>query len=218
MIRIIFFIIGISFILNTLGYSLTPIITALGVGGIAVALALQDTLSNLFSGFYLTISQQVRAGDYIQLDNGSEGFVHDTGWRSTTLLLPSNNYIIIPNAKLSQSIITNYSLPESKTFVSLEIKVNHNVDIEKVEEIIMDEFKKVSQNIVGIETNPAPGLAFSPGVQDYYIEYSLGFYVSKYTDRVPILNVARKAIYIRLIKENIHFYSAQTINLKGNQG
>jgi small-conductance mechanosensitive channel len=213
-IRVIFFIIGLSFVLNILGYSLTPIITALGIGGLAVALALQDTLSNLFSGLYITVSKQVRAGDYIQLENGSEGFVHDTGWRSTTLLLPSNNYIIIPNTKLAQSIITNYSLPNTKTFVSLGIKVDHNVDIEKVEEIIMDEFQKVSQNIVGIEIDPAPVLAFSPGIQEYYIEYSLGFFVSKYADRAPILNAARKAIYIRLTKENIRFYPIKTINLK----
>jgi small-conductance mechanosensitive channel len=213
-IRIVFFIIGLSFILNALGYSLTPIITALGIGGLAVALALQDTLSNLFSGFYITVSQQVRAGDYIQLDNGSEGFVHDTGWRNTTLLLPSNNYVIIPNTKLAQSIITNYSLPSGKTFVSFGIKVDYDVDIEKIEEIIMDEFKKVSQNMVGIEIDPAPGLAFNPGIQDYYIEYTLGFYVSKYTDRIPILNAARKAIHIRLIKENIRFYPIRTINVK----
>lgn len=215
-IRVVFFIIGLSFILNILGYSLTPIITALGIGGLAVALALQDTLSNLFSGLYITVSRQVRAGDYIQLDNGSEGFVHDTGWRNTTLLLPSNNYIIIPNTKLAQSIITNYSLPDSKTFVSLGIKVDYNVDIEKTEEIIIDEFKKVSQSMSGIEADPAPSLAFNPGIQDYYIEYSLGFFVSKYTDRVPILNSARRAIHIRLIKENIRFYPVQTINLKGN--
>ena len=216
-IRIVFFIIGLSFILNILGYSLTPIITALGIGGLAVALALQDTLSNLFSGFYITVSRQVRAGDYIQLDNGSEGFVHDTGWRNTTLLLPTNNYIIIPNAKLAQSVITNYSLPSSKSFVSLGIRIDYNVDIEKAEEIIMDEFSKVSQSISGIEADPAPGLAFSPGIQDYYIEYSLGFFVSKYTDRGPILNAARKAIHVRLLKENIRFYPIQTINVKENK-
>jgi small-conductance mechanosensitive channel len=213
-IRIIFSLIGISFILNILGYSLTPIITALGIGGLAVALALQDTLSNLFSGFYITVSRQVRAGDYIQLDNGSEGFVHDTGWRNTTLLLPSNNYIIIPNAKLAQSVITNYSLPNCKASVSLSLRVDCNADIEKIEEMVMDEFVKVSKSIAGIETDPAPGLAFNPGIQNYYIEYSLGFFVSKYTDRGTILNAVRKAIYIRLIKENISFFPVQTINIK----
>ena len=214
-IRVIFFIIGVSFILNILGYSLTPIITALGIGGIAVALALQDTLSNLFSGFYITISQHVKIGDYVHLDDGSEGFIHDTGWRNTTLLLPSNNYIIIPITKFAQSVITNYSLPSGKSFVSLGIKVDYNVDLEKIEEIIMDEFKKVSQTIDDIETDPAPGLVFNPGIQDYYIEYTLGFFVSKYTGRIPILNRIRKAIHVRLVKENIRFYPIQTINVTG---
>jgi small-conductance mechanosensitive channel len=81
--RIIIFSIGILIILNSLGISITPILATLGVGGLAVALALQDTLSNLFSGFYITLAKQIRIGDFVKLETGEEGYVEDIGWRAT---------------------------------------------------------------------------------------------------------------------------------------
>ena len=76
-------------ILNQLHVSIAPILTALGVGGLAVALALQDTLSNLFAGFYVAVAGQVRLGDYIvKLDTGEEGYVTDISWRTTTIRTP----------------------------------------------------------------------------------------------------------------------------------
>jgi len=105
--RLVVFTIGILILLNSLGLSVTPILTALGVGGLAVALALQDTLSNLFAGFYVSLAGQVRLGDYVKLDSGEEGYVTDITWRSTTLRALPNNLIVVPNAKLAQAIVTN---------------------------------------------------------------------------------------------------------------
>ncbi len=100
-------------LLNLLGVSITPILTALGVGGIAVALALQDTLANLFAGFYVSLAGQLRVGDYIKLDSGGEGYITDITWRSTTIRALQNNLIIVPNAKLAQAIVANYHLPRN---------------------------------------------------------------------------------------------------------
>ena len=107
-------ILGILIILGHFNVSITPILTALGVGGLAVALALQDTLSNLFGGFYVAVAGQVRLGDYVKLNSGEEGYVTDIGWRSTTFRAQSNNMIIVPNAKLAQAIVTNYYLPDKR--------------------------------------------------------------------------------------------------------
>ena len=85
-----------------LDLSLTPIVTTLGVGGIAVALALQDTLSNLFAGFYVSISGLVRIGDYIKLNTGEEGYITDINWRCTMMRGVTNNLVVIPNSKLGQ--------------------------------------------------------------------------------------------------------------------
>ena len=116
-------ILGLLVLLNLWGISITPILTALGVGGLAVALALQDTLSNLFAGFYIAVARQVRLGDYIRLNTGEEGYVTDIGWRSTMIRALANNMILIPNSKLGQAIVTNFYLPEKRLGVSIQIGV-----------------------------------------------------------------------------------------------
>ena len=99
--------------------SLTPLLTTLGVGGLAVALALQDTLSNLFAGFYVSVSGLVRIGDYIKLNTGEEGYVADINWRCTTMRTRFNNLVVIPNNKLGQAIYTNYFLPDGRMVASI---------------------------------------------------------------------------------------------------
>ncbi|MDP9263412.1 MAG: mechanosensitive ion channel family protein, partial [Acidobacteriota bacterium] len=104
-------LVGGLVILDTLGISITPVLTALGVGGLAVALALQDTLSNLFAGLGIIASHQVRMGDYIKLASGEEGYVTDIRWRNTTIRTLPNNVVIVPNNKLASAVITNYYQP-----------------------------------------------------------------------------------------------------------
>ena len=104
-------ILGLLVVLNGLGLSITPMLTALGVGGLAVALALQEPLANFFAGLFLTLAGQVRVGDYVKLDGGQEGYVVDFSWRSTRLRMLANNLVIVPNAKLAQAIVVNHHLP-----------------------------------------------------------------------------------------------------------
>ena len=105
-------------------------LTALGVGGLAVALALQDTLGNLFAGLQIVASKQVRPGDYLLLESGQEGSVTDIAWRYTTLRTQSNNLVVVPNAKLGQSIITNFQLPDQPLSVIIEFGVAYSSDLE----------------------------------------------------------------------------------------
>src|SRR5271168_3645884 len=90
--QILVAILGLLFLLNYLRVDIRPLLTALGVGGLAVALALQDTLANLFAGLYISVSSQIRVGDYVKLNTGEEGYVSDITWRSTTLRSLSNNF------------------------------------------------------------------------------------------------------------------------------
>jgi small-conductance mechanosensitive channel len=107
------FSIGILFILQSFGISITPLITALGVGGLAVSLALKDTLSDLFGGINILLSKTMQEGDYVQLDNGYQGYVENVGWRYTTIRERANNIISIPNSVLSGSISKNFSSMDS---------------------------------------------------------------------------------------------------------
>jgi small-conductance mechanosensitive channel len=110
-------------ILHQFGLAITPLLTALGVGGLAVALGVQDTLANLFAGLGITLARTIRPGDYLRLDNGLEGQVHDIGWRYVTLRTPQHTLVIIPNLRMGQLIITNFSLPEPRILCPIPITV-----------------------------------------------------------------------------------------------
>ncbi len=142
-------VVGALMILNGLGIAITPLLTALGVGGLAVALGLQETLSNLFAGIYITMAHHVRLGDYIKLDSGEEGFVSDIGWRSTRLRTGPNNLIIIPNTKLGQSVVTNFDLPTSDLAVTVEVGVDYVSDLERVEKVTAEVGREVMKQVAG---------------------------------------------------------------------
>jgi len=150
-VKIVVFSIGGMIILQHFGISITPIITALGVGGLAVALALQDTLSNFFAGIQILVSKQVRPGDYVILDASTEGIIRDITWRNTLIETRQGNIVVIPNSKFSQSIVTNMYLPEKKLFVRVEGSVAYKENLEEVEKVLIEIGKSVlSENEGGI--------------------------------------------------------------------
>jgi small-conductance mechanosensitive channel len=148
-IKIFIFSIGVLIILQTLGISITPIITTLGIGGLAVALALQDTLANLFSGFHIIATQRVKPKDYIKLDSGEEGYVVDVTWRDTLLRQLPNNYVIIPNSKLSSAIVVNYYKPRKIMNVLVEVGVDYTSDLEQVEQVTNEIAREVMKEVPG---------------------------------------------------------------------
>ncbi len=131
--RLLIFMLGVLVILQSLNISVTPILTALGVGGLAVALALQPTLSNLFSGLQIIAARQVRPGDYVKLDSGDEGYVSDITWRNTAIRARPNNMIIVPNARLASAIVTNHYQPNKEMSVLMQVGVAYDSDLEHVE-------------------------------------------------------------------------------------
>ncbi|MCX8007750.1 MAG: mechanosensitive ion channel family protein [Coriobacteriia bacterium] len=134
--RIAVIALGALLVLHALGISVTPVLTALGVGGLAVALALQDTLSNLFAGLQLLASRQIHPGDHLTLDTGQEGVVQDVTWRYTTLLAQGGNLVVVPNAKLAQAIVTNHALPEQPLAVPVEFTIAYGSDLDLVEQVV----------------------------------------------------------------------------------
>ncbi|HRQ50526.1 MAG TPA: mechanosensitive ion channel family protein, partial [Agriterribacter sp.] len=142
-IKVIVYCIGILVILQSLGISITPALTALGVGGLAVALALQDTLSNLFAGIQMIATRKINSGDFIRLESGQDGFVEDIGWRYTTLRTGANNTVIIPNAKLAGVILSNFFYPNKESVFDVAIGVDYNSDLEKVEKITVEVLREI---------------------------------------------------------------------------
>jgi small-conductance mechanosensitive channel len=141
--------VAILVILGTLGVSITPMITTLGIGGLAVALALPETLANLFAGMQIMLGGLVRPGDFVRLEEGREGYVHDIAWRHTRVRLLANNMIVIPNAKLAQSAIVNYYQPAQGMAVVAPCGVNYGSDLEAVERVTVEKARWAMQNFEG---------------------------------------------------------------------
>ena len=129
---------GALLVINALGIPISPLIAGLGLGGVAVALAIQPTLSNLFAGTYVMTEGVVSPGDYIEMEGGIAGYVLEVGWRSTRLRTWSNNLVVVPNARFAETIITNYYEPEPPVNVYLTCGVSYDSDLGYVEAISME--------------------------------------------------------------------------------
>lgn len=147
--RIVVLAIGIMVILQTLGISIAPMITALGIGGLAVALALQDTLANLFAGVQILAARQLRPGDYVRLSSGEEGYVVDVTWRQTTIEQLPNNIIIVPNAQIASTITTNFHLPSAQLSIPVPVGVHYDSDLEHVERVSREVAREVLREVEG---------------------------------------------------------------------
>jgi small-conductance mechanosensitive channel len=212
------FMIGLLIILQSLGVSITPILTALGVGGLAVALALQDTLSNLFSGLHIIAARQVRPGDYVQLESGEEGYLTDITWRNTTIRALPNNRIIVPNSKLASAIITNFHLPEKEMAVLVQVGVSYDSDLEKVEKVTMDVGKEIMKEVAG-------GVAeFEPFVRyhtfaDFSIRFTVMLRAKEFVDQYLIKHEFVKRLHQRYRDEGITIpFPIRTIYWEGKGG
>lgn len=147
--RIVVLAMGALMILQSLGISIAPILATLGIGGLAVALALQDTLANLFSGFHIIMARQIKVGDFVKLETGQEGYIIDMNWRTTKIRMLPNNVVLIPNAKLAQAVVTNYYLPNKEMAVLVEVGVHYDSDLRRVEKLTCEVAKDVMQEVPG---------------------------------------------------------------------
>jgi small-conductance mechanosensitive channel len=136
--RVVVVSLGGLVFLDSIGISITPLLASLGVGSLAVALALQDTLTNLFAGVYMILDRPIEAGHLIQLESGEQGTVLRVGWRSTRIRTLPNNIVVVPNAKLGGSLIYNYSLDDPQVSIYVEVGVHYDSDLEKVERVTLE--------------------------------------------------------------------------------
>ena len=208
-------VIGILIVLTVLGISITPLLTALGVGGLAVALALQDTLANLFAGIHILVEKSLRVGDFIKLETGQEGYVDDITWRTTRIRMLPNNMVVIPNSRLAQSIVTNYYLPEKRMSLLISIGVSYSSDPEKVEKILVEEAKKAVGEIPGLLGEPEPFVRFIPGFGESSLDFTLICQVKEFVDQYLAQHELRKRIFKRFRDEGIEIpFPHRTVYLR----
>jgi small-conductance mechanosensitive channel len=201
-VRILLTAIGALVILNSLGISVTPMLATLGVGGLAVALALQDTLSNLFAGFHLIASHQIRTGDYIRLESGGEGFVTDISWRITKIRMLSNNIVQIPNAKLAQSVLVNYSMPEKDLSVLVEAGVHYDSNLKRVETVVCDVAAETLRTVSGGIQDFEPFIRYHT-FGESGILFTVILRAKEFTDQYLVKHEFIKRLHERFRKEGI---------------
>ena len=171
--NVVIYAMGVLVVLQYYGISIAPILTAMGVGGMAVALALQETLANIFSGLHLILSKQLRLDDYIKLSTGEEGRVTDITWRFTTIVpAGGGNMIVIPNQKIASSNITNYSMPRKDIVISIPVGVAYDSDLDKVERVTLDVAKDVKMEpAVRFHTFGESSIDFNVVLHSSYFEH-----------------------------------------------
>lgn len=200
--RIIIFSVGILMILNSLGVSIMPVLATLGVGGLAVALALQDTLSNLFAGFHIIFSRQIKVGDFVKLESGEEGYVTDINWRITKIKMLPNNEVLIPNSKLTQSIVVNYYLPDKEIAVLVNVGVDYGSDLEKVERVTADVAGEVMKEVPGGVASFKPFIRYHT-FAEFSVNFSVVMRAKEFVDQHLIKHEFVKRLHERYKKEGI---------------
>jgi small-conductance mechanosensitive channel len=195
-------ILGLLVVLNGLGLSITPMLTALGVGGLAVALALQEPLANFFAGLFITLAGQVRVGDYVKLDSGYEGYVVDFSWRSTRLRMLANNLVIVPNAKLAQAIVVNHHLPSQDLAVLVEVGVDYDSDLCHVEAIVVDVGREVMREVAGGVPEFEPFIRYHT-FADSSVNFTVILRGREFVDQYLVTHEFVKRLHARFGRERI---------------
>ncbi len=211
-------ILGLFFILQNLGIDITALITALGIGGIAVALALQDTLGNLFAGIQIIVSKQVRQGDYIRLSSGEEGWVTDVMGRSTTIqTFPDGNLVTVPNSLLASSIVKNLSKPRRALWVTLEVGVSYDSDLEHVEAVALEVAEQVLAEVDGGVPGEDPIVRYHT-FGDSSINFDVRMMVREFRSQGPVRHEFIKRLHRRFGDEGIEIpFPIRTVIMQGGQ-
>ncbi|MBK7291072.1 MAG: mechanosensitive ion channel family protein [Chitinophagaceae bacterium] len=211
--KAIVYVIGFIFILQTFGVAIAPLVTALGVGGIAVALALQPTLSNLFSGLQLIASGKINIGDFVQLEGGQKGFIRDITWRNTTIETAQNNVIVVPNSKMADSIIENFFLTDRKITFNVLVGVGYESDLDKVERVSIQVAKEILENEHGTIKEFEPIVRFY-NFGDSSIDLKIFLQVMEYADQFAITSAFIKLLHKTYQQEGINIpFPIRTIHM-----
>jgi small-conductance mechanosensitive channel len=206
LIRIFVYATGGVILLKNFDKDITPWLTALGVGGLAVALALQDTLANFFAGIHILVERPIFVGDLIRLENGQEGVVADIGWRTTRVRTGGRDTVVVPNTKITSGILVNYSLPDPGGAAELPLLVAHHADPGLVSAIAVEEARRVE----GVLDEPPPVCLCDPGILLTHLQFKLIVHVKSRKDQGRVLSEIRMRVLARFRAEGVPLPQLET--------
>jgi len=209
--KVAVWMIGLIIILKTWGIDVTGIVAGLGVAGIAIGFAVKDSLANIFGGVQLILDKAIKVGDKIELDTGEIGIVQDIGLRSTKLKTYNHELILVPNGRLANAKVKNYTLPDTMSRVVVPFGVEYGTKIENVQNLIL---KKVVPKIKNALKDPAPAVEFVEMGQ-FSLNFKCKVWVDDYTQAYSTKLELTKRIYDELSKAGVNIpFPTQEIYLK----
>lgn len=200
----VIYLIGGLMVFRAVGLDISPLLAGLGIGGLAVALALQPTLNNLIAGAYTVSESKIGVGDYVRLEDGQrpEGVVEDIGWRTTKIRTPQNNIVVIPNAKLADSVVTNFGAPNPEMVTVVACGVSYESDLERVQRITQEVARGVLLHTPGAVADSQPMVRFRKfGDSNIYFEVLLR--VQNYMGQFAVTSAFIKELHQRFRQEGI---------------
>ena len=204
-------------ILSQYGISITPLLTGLGLAALAIGLALQETLSNFFAGIWMQTEQPLSPGHYVRLEGQNvEGFVEQVGWRTTRIRVLAGSLVVIPNSKVAQAIVTDFTLPAPTMSVVMTFRLPFDVDPNRAMAILVEEAKEAAKVTPGLLEDPAPFANATPGIGEYGIGYSLIIKVREFVDQWNAQTAVTTRVWHRLQKEGIRLVYPTRINLQAD--
>lgn len=201
-VNILIYVFALLAILSSFGVEITPLIAGLGIGGLAIALALKDTLANFFAALFMTVDRPIKIGDFIELDDKTSGHVHDIGWRTTRIKTWDGNYLIIPNSKIADALLKNYNSPRTNLTFSIDCGVSYDSDLDRVEKISIDVAKKVIKKEDGAVNDFEPFVRFKE-FGDSSINFAVFLEAKTRADKFKIRHELIKDLHKRFNKEKI---------------
>ncbi|MFZ5481703.1 MAG: mechanosensitive ion channel family protein [Myxococcota bacterium] len=207
-------LLGGTVLLNALGVEIAPIITALGVGGLAVALALQDTLTNFFAGIHILLERPFHIGHYIQLEDKREGHVFDIGWRTTRIKTLDDDVVVVPNSKIAGSTILNFHMPFPRSRVSVVVGVDYASDPARVRDVLQDELDRAAREVPLLLQEPAPAVLFEE-MGEFALRFGLRFWIKDIATQPRALDAVNHRVFARLRAEGIKIpFPTRTLHLE----
>ena len=217
-VRIAIYLIGLLVILDSLNISIAPMITALGVGGLAISLALKDTLTDVFAGLHILLSKKVQVGDFVQIDTGDMGYVQNISWRNTTIMERTNNIIHIPNTRLSSAIIKNFDSGDPSFSIKIPVGVGYGSNLEEVERVTQKVIDEIQNSMDETNKNYEPAMRFQ-SFGESSINLMVYFRGNRYGDQNPIIDTFIKILHKKYAANGIEIpFPMRTIIHKNEKG
>jgi len=197
-VKIILFVIALIIVLKHFDQDVQSLVVSLGVGSLAIALAAQETLSNMIAGFVIMTDRPFRVGDRIELPDGRRGDVFEIGLRSTRLITFDNTLIIVPNAQIVKENIVNLTYPDPATRVKVTVGAAYGSDVNKIKAIL----EEICRSMPEVSAEPAPN-AYFLNFGESSLDFQVTCFVADWRQEWPAAEKIRLEIERRFREEGI---------------